>query len=282
MRLNRLYREFDVRYLEMDPLELVRRYDDPKDQEIAGFIAAALALGKYELIRGAVTDVLSRMGPSPYAYVRTFDPAKQADDFSGFTYRFYRARDMGLLASMMGHAVREFGGLEACFLRHDRPGDPDIGAGLSGLVRTLLSCEVRPFYEKLPARGAGIRHFLADPADGSTCKRLNLYLRWMVRPGPLDLGIWTSVSPSRLLIPVDTHIARLAPLLGLARRKSPDWKMASEITESLRRIDPNDPVKYDFALCTIGKLYTCSEDPEKSSCASCPLKGVCRRFLMQS
>lgn len=280
--LNQLYREFDIRYLEMDPLELVRQYPDPKDQEIAGFIAAALAIGQYELIRKAVTAVLSKMGHSPAAYVRTFNPRKQRKDFTGFVYRFYQGRDIGLLVSLMHQAVQEFGSLESCFIRYDDPSGPEIRSGLSGFVRKLLSYDVHPFYKDPPSRGSGIRHFLADPADGSPCKRLNLYLRWMVRSDHLDLGIWKSVSPARLVIPVDTHIARLAPHLGLTRRKSADWKMALEITESLREFDPDDPVKYDFALCTIGKLNTCSEDPAKATCRLCPLSGLCNRFLMQS
>ncbi|NQT27841.1 TIGR02757 family protein [candidate division KSB1 bacterium] len=265
--------------MELDPLELVRQYDDPKDQEIAGFIAAGLAIGQVELIRKAVTDVLSRMGNSPFAFVSHFDTQRDKNIFADFVYRFYRGRDIGLLVSMMARAVREFGSLESCFFKYYHSSDPDIGKALSGLVRKLLSYDVRPFYEQLPARGSGIRHFLADPADGSSCKRLNLYLRWMVRKDHLDLGVWKSVSAAKLVIPVDTHIARLAPHLGLTQRKSADWKMATEITESLRRFDPDDPAKYDFALCTIGKLNTCSDDPDKSTCQSCPLNGSCTRFM---
>ncbi len=275
IKLNQLYQKFDAAYLELDPLDLVRQYQDPRDQEIAGFIAAALAVGQYRLIRKAVTEVLSRMGGSPFAFVSAFDPLTDKNTFSDFVYRFYRGRDIGLLISMMAGAVREFGSLESCFLRHYQPTDPDIGKALSGFVRRLLSCDVRPFYEQMPSRGSGIRHFLADPADGSTCKRLNLFLRWMIRKDHLDLGIWKSVSAAKLVIPVDTHIARLVPHLGLTRRKSADWKMAVEITESLRSFDPEDPVKYDFALCTIGKLRACPDPPDRMRCADCPLIAHC-------
>lgn len=281
-KLNQLYREYDTTYLKLDPLDLVRRYSDPKDQEIAGFIAAALSIGQYELIRKAVTDVLSRMNASPFEFVSAFDPSRCHRIFSDFVYRFYRGRDIGLLISLMARAICEFGSLEQCFLQGYHPDDPDIGKALSGFVRRLLSYDVRPFYDQIPGRGSGIRHFLADPADGSTCKRLNLYLRWMVRKDPVDLGVWKSIPAAMLVMPVDTHIARLAPRLGLTQRKSADWKMAQEITESLREFDPDDPVKYDFALCTTGKLNTCSDNPEKSTCNACPLQGACNHLFMHA
>jgi uncharacterized protein (TIGR02757 family) len=115
---------------------------------------------------------------------------------------------------------------------------------------------------------------LADPASGGACKRLNLFLRWMVRKDPVDLGIW-NLSSSRLVIPIDTHLARLGRNLGLTRRVSPGWAMAVEITESLKRFNPEDPVRYDFALCTVGKLNPC---PERGPCPDCPIQSRCLRF----
>jgi uncharacterized protein (TIGR02757 family) len=277
VKLDRLYQDFDTSYLSLDPLELVRRYPDPKDQEITGFIAAALAIGQVDLIRKAVGEVLEKMGASPNVFVRRFDAQRDAGLFDDFVYRFYRGRDVGLLLSWAGDVVRHYGSLEGLFLKGYHADDPDIGSALSRFVQYLLTRDPFPFYSRTPEKGSSIRHFLADPADGSTCKRLNLFLRWMVRSDTPDLGVWRSIPPSKLIMPIDTHIARLAPLLGLTSRKSADWKMAVEITESLRKLDPNDPVKYDFALCTIGKLNTCSDDLQQSTCRLCPLNGFCRR-----
>ena len=121
-----------------------------------------------------------------------------------------------------------------------------------------------------------MRFLLPSPEEGSGCKRLNLYLRWMVRRGDgLDLGLWTSVHPRQLLMPVDTHVARIAAYIGLTRRMSPGWRMTEEITASLRRLDPGDPVRYDFALCRLGILDACPRRRNPVICADCPLEPVC-------
>lgn len=274
--LDRLYREYSLDCLSLDPLELVRIYKDPGDREIAGFIAVSLALGRAELIRKAVTEVLERMGPSPYRFVFRYDPRSDSKKFHGFVYRFFRAADLQLLMVWMHRIIREHGNLGEFFLSGYHASDNNIGPALSRFVRGMLGLEVpeslRPAFKK----GAGLRPFLADPADGSACKRLNLFLRWMVRKDALDLGIWTGVSPSKLVIPLDTHIARLGKRLGLTMRNTPDWKMALEITQSLRAFDPDDPVKYDFALCTIGKLQACPDPLDRAKCADCPLILHCK------
>ena len=121
-----------------------------------------------------------------------------------------------------------------------------------------------------------MRYFFSSPAGGSACKRLNLYLRWMVRHDPgLDLGLWTEVPPSRLVIPLDTHVARIARYVGLSSRNTADWKMALEVTRALREFDPGDPVKYDFAICRLGILDYCPRKRDALKCAACLLKPVC-------
>jgi uncharacterized protein (TIGR02757 family) len=280
--LDRLVAEYSVKCLPLDPLELVRKYGDPKDQEIAGFVAAALALGRAGLIRQAARDVLDRMGPSPYRFVRRFEPARDFERFSGFVYRFFRDRDVGLLVFWMHLAVREHGSLGQFFRAGYDPSDADVGPALSRFVQSMLKSEVPAGFHPACQKGFGLRHaglrnFLADPAEGSACKRLNLFLRWMVRKDDLDLGIWRDIPTSRLVIPLDTHIARLGKKLGLTSRNTPDWKMALEITESLRAFDPIDPVKYDFALCTVGKLHACPDPFSRDACGGCPLLPCCGR-----
>jgi uncharacterized protein (TIGR02757 family) len=273
--LDLLYAEYSMECLALDPLELVRQYENPADQEIAGFVAAAFALGQAELIRKAAKEILELMGPSPYRFVYRFNPGRDFNRFRGFVYRFFRDRDVGLLVFWMHLIVQKYISLAQLFLTGYRPVDADIGPALSRFVQTILKLEVPTIFRPALKKGSGLRHFLADPAEGSACKRLNLYLRWMVRRDAIDLGIWKDVPPSKLVIPLDTHVARLGKKLKLTARSASDWKMALEITESLRAFDPDDPVKYDFALCTVGKLHACPEPFNKGACGSCPLILCC-------
>jgi uncharacterized protein (TIGR02757 family) len=274
--LDRLYQDYSLNHLQMDPLELVRNYSDPKDQEIAGLIAAFLALGRVELIRESVRKVLELFGRSPHAFVLNYDPERDRDLFHPFVYRFYRGKDLEKLVWWLQKILETNKTIERFFLRYYQTEDSDIGPALSRFIRGVLSLSPHPFYLEIPPKGSGIRHFLADPKDGSGCKRLNLFLRWMVRRDTLDLGLWRKVNPSKLIIPLDVHIARLGIKLGLTNRKSADWKMALEITESLRQFDPDDPVRYDFALCKVGMLYSCPDQFDPSHCSDCPLATFCK------
>jgi uncharacterized protein (TIGR02757 family) len=279
--LDRLARDYSAECLPLDPLELVRKYKNPEDQEIAGFISACLALGRAELIRRAAGEALERMGSSPARFVSRFDPGPDSKKFDGFVYRFFRSEDLLLLFYWTHRVVRKHGSLGEFFRSGYLPSDENIGPSLSRFVRGMTGLDVPKSMRPALRNGSGLSHFLADPADGSACKRLNLYLRWMVRRDCLDLGIWTGIPASKLIIPLDTHIARLGKKLGLTRRNAPDWKMAVEITESLRRFDPDDPVKYDFALCTVGKLQACPQPPERVKCAQCPLVGHCQEWIRE-
>lgn len=273
--LDRLYQSYSLNHLQMDPLELVRRYGHPRDQEIAGLMAAFLAIGQVDLIRKNVHHVLTQMGDSPRDFVLHYDPVKDRNLFNGFRYRFYKGQDLHQFIWWMQRILVSHATIEQFFLRGYDADDSDIGPSLSRFVRAVLSLELHPFYPNVPEKGCGIRHFLADPQDGSGCKRLNLFLRWMVRKDNLDLGLWHRINPSQLIIPLDVHIARLGVRLGLTNRKSADWKMAQEITESLREFDPDDPVKYDFALCKVGMLYRCPDQYKESHCLECPLVSFC-------
>ncbi len=265
----------DASYLNLDPLEIVRRYEDPLDIEIAGIFACALALGRADLIRKAVADALERMGPSPGRFIRNYDPVRKGGAFRGFVYRFFREADLDLLSLRLGNAIQDHGTLGRFFAKGYSPDHADIGPSLSAFVRGLSDAPVPKSLRRAMEPGSGLRHFLADPADGSACKRLNLYLRWMVRKDGLDFGIWPDIPASKLVIPLDTHVARIGRRLGLTQRSAADWKMAIEITEVLRRFDPEDPVRYDFALCTAGKLQACPDPPDRGACPECPFAGFC-------
>ncbi len=272
--LDSLYYRYQNDYLSLDPLEFVHEYPSPEDQEIVAFIAAALAIGRVDLFRKVIQTILKIMQPSPRVYVRRFDPEAWTD-LQGFVYRFYRREDIGLLLSYLKQILDRHDTLETFFLLNYSASQLHTGSALSAFVKGFLQLDPLPFYAQPPAKGQGIRHFLSNPEDGSSCKRLNLFLRWMVRRDNLDLGIWTKVSPAKLIIPVDTHIARISRKLTLTQRKAASWKMALEITEKLKHLDPEDPVKYDFALCTVGKLNACPKEKNDLGCVQCPVKEFC-------
>ncbi|MBN1893612.1 TIGR02757 family protein [bacterium] len=274
-KLDGLYLSYDASFLHLDPLEIVRRYRDPADAEIAAFISAALSIGRVDLFRPAIEKALGSLRPGLSAFVRSFDPARDLRIFNGFVYRFFRGPDLAVLLWRMKQILIGYGSIQSFFLEAHDPAARHIGPALSSFIRRIRSIPAHPVLKGYP--GSGIRAFLADPEDGSACKRLNLFLRWMVRKDHLDLGLWTGVRPDQLVMPVDTHIARIGRMLGLTGIQSPGWAMALEITDSLRRFDPADPVKYDFALCTIGKTNACPSEPGAPACRLCPLDGYCIR-----
>jgi uncharacterized protein (TIGR02757 family) len=252
--------------VEQDPLSSVLAYSDPADQEIAGLIGALLAYGRVDLLQAHVDRVLALLGDHPARSLRCRVPHLPPD----LVYRFHRTSDIDALLRGTRRVLLERGSLGAAFAAHWKS---------HGALRPALT----GFVEEIRAGagnggGAGLKFLLADPARGGACKRWNLYLRWMVRcgPGDPDPGPWRGRMPtSALLIPLDTHIVRVGGRLGLTRRRTSNWKMAEEITHSLRRVDRDDPVRYDFPLCHLGISGHCPPRLKKSDCARCPLAGVC-------
>lgn len=248
-------------------------YSDPRDQEIAAFVAACFALGRVDLLRKAVRTVLDGMGPSPVAYVSDTGPDRMKKQFKNFVYRFFKGDDVAVLLFWIKQILEKYGSLEHLFLEGYRDGDCNISPALSRFARRIIGLKTQPVVSSLPLN-SGLRAYLSDPESGSGCKRLSLFLRWVVRTGEPDLGIWKSVTPAKLVIPLDTHVIRLGRKLGLTKRVTPDWKMAMEITESLRRFDPEDPVKYDFVLCHAGMERACPKDGVEAGCEGCVF-GMC-------
>jgi len=268
-RLDALVATFDISTIEPDPLQLALRYDDPLDQEVAGLIAAAFAYGRADIIVANIGAVLAKMTPSPHRYLASFDRREAARRFAGFAHRFHKTPDLVALFARLSRAIREHGSLGALFEKCYDPSDTDIAPSLARFVGVILSRE--------DGEGSSsLRYLLTSPTDGSACKRMNLYLRWMVRRTAPDLGLWTFVDPAKLVMPVDTHVHRIATFLGLNDRKSADWKTARTLTDSLARFDAADPVRYDFALCRLGILDLCSRKRKKENCDVCLLRDVCR------
>jgi uncharacterized protein (TIGR02757 family) len=254
--LEELCRLYDRRFLDSDPLGLVRRFDDPEDREIVGLLAAGLAYGRVASIRASVGRLLAILGPHPSRFIAAFDPVRDARRFDGFVHRFTRGRDVALLLLLVRQA-RERGGLEALLLASDPdPAAPTLGPALDAFGAALFSLDAGPFARdgRVPRRD-GARWLLPVPAGGSACKRSCLFLRWMVRPDDgIDCGVWSRVSRARLVLPLDTHLARVVTTLRWTRRKSPGWGMALDATARLRALDPEDPVRFDFALSRLGIL----------------------------
>jgi uncharacterized protein (TIGR02757 family) len=280
-RHERLHRSLDEQYdayniadAVSDPINLVRRFTSPDDIEVAAFCAASLAFGRVASVLQSVRALYALMGPSPARYVRRFDPARERTRFEGLVHRWTRGEDLMALLWVLRQMLDRAGSIEGFFAEGDDPSSPDIEGALESFSRRALAFDVSPAYGRVPPR-PGVCYFFPRPSTGSACKRLNLFLRWMVRKDDVDFGVWARVTPARLIVPLDTHVIRLGRCLELTRYTSPGWRMASDITASLRRLDPIDPVKYDFSLCHVGMMGACGfGTPQRDR--QCPFKGSCR------
>lgn len=271
--LDGVYLDFDHRNEVADPVDLVQRYADPADQEVAGFCAAGLAFGRVASVLSSVGSLLSAMGPSPAGFVRRFDPGQPHRSIRKLRHRWIGGRDLVALLVILRHMLETAGSIEQFFLGGYQPEADDIGPALDDFCRRAREVDVESVYRRSGER-RGVGYFFPRPSDGSACKRLNLYLRWMVRDDRVDFGIWSHVDRSKLVVPLDTHVIRVGQCLGLTSYRSPGWAMAKEITLTLRQLDPHDPVKYDFSLCHIGMQNACGFNQPQGD-QLCPLRGVC-------
>lgn len=236
--LERLYRRYNRReFVHPDPLEFLYRYPAVADREIAGLVASSLALGRVKQILSSVERALAVMGPSPRRYLERTPEGRIERAFETFRHRFAGGHDMACLLKGARRVVARFGSLNACFI-----------AGICPDDETVLPA-LREFAARMDCPGNCL---LPEPGKASACKRLNLFLRWMVRSDDVDPGGWTGVSAARLIVPLDTHMARIGAAWGLTRRKSAGMAMALEITRAFRKVAPRDPVRYDFALTRFG------------------------------
>jgi uncharacterized protein (TIGR02757 family) len=266
------------RHLSNDPVQFVHRYEDPRDREVVGLIAAVFAYGNVKSVLKTVDAALQYLGESPSSTLATFDPRKDGRRLRGFYHRFNTSRDLGVLFWIIRRALEDYGSLESAFAAGLAPADADTSAALENFCKTLLGFGHEQFYPRGELkRRIGVRFFFPRPSEGSACKRLNLYLRWMVRPEDgIDCGVWNRVAPRQLVIPLDTHIARISSYIGLTEMRSPGWSMALEITRSLRALHAEDPLRYDFALCHLGIAGDCPRKRNLEKCARCPIVAICR------
>lgn len=272
-RLESLYATFDHVDSATDPVHIVRRYGSREDREIVGFCAAALAFGRVASVLQSIEALLTVMGPHPAEFVRGFEPVRDSARIEPLVHRWIRGRDLVALLLILKRMLRESKSIEAFFVAADDPSTPDIGPALDAFAARALETDLTEAYGRVPKR-PGVCYFFPNPSAGSACKRLNLFLRWMVRKDAIDMGVWTRVSPSRLIVPLDTHVIRLGRCLRVTHYATPGWKMAAEITAALRAINPQDPVRYDFSLCHVGMMNACGYGRPQGN-TQCPLRGVC-------
>jgi uncharacterized protein (TIGR02757 family) len=297
-RLEALRRDWSARRLDSDPLAFAHGFTDPGDREVAAFLAASLAFGRVASIQASVARVLEAMGPRPAVFLEEWDE-KGIPALRAFRHRWVSGKDVEDLLRMVKRARRAHGSLGALFAAGDAAGEKtgDFLAGEEGQQRRMgadgadyvsaLSTFLRNLHLLAPSHktsSRGLKFLLPSPGGGSACKRQHLFLRWMVRTEGFDLGLWTGgrFTPARLLLPMDTHVHRIAIYLGLTRRKSADLAAAREATGWLRALNPGDPVAYDWALSRLGILAECVTERTRRHCERCAVRPVCRASLIPS
>lgn len=260
--LDKLYQQYRKSYSN-DPIKFPHQYKRELDIEVVGFLASAFAYGKVELFMNVISIILDRMGSSPSEYLLNFNFKREKDRFAGVYYRFNNESDILALLYCLSETMKKWGSLKNLFL-YSFEKTNNIKLALTQFVDEIRS------FNKFELSLKKFEYLLASPKNGSACKRLNLFLRWMVRDRDIDFGIWKEVGKENLIIPLDTHVGKISRCLGLLTRKSNDWKAAQELTSNLKKFDPRDPVKYDFALCHIGIDGVCNT----KNCDKCEIKGT--------
>lgn len=228
-----------------DPVQFAYRYDTPADKEVVAFISALLSYGSVTQILSSIEKALLPLGQSPAQYLKN---NSLSGLWGGFQHRFTQGVDLEMIGYFLKETLSRYGSIESCFV--DCP-SKSLEARLSFFVnRFWKSSFISQFQKPLKKRERNLKYLLSDPQRGSACKRLNLFLRWVVRPADgIDLGIWSQVHPQDLILPVDTHILKILRALKWTSSQTASWKVALSATERLRRICPEDPIRYDFALC---------------------------------
>jgi uncharacterized protein (TIGR02757 family) len=268
--LDRLAAEFDLLgAVREDPVGVVHAVPHPEDRELAAFVAACLAFGSVRAFRPKIREVLEALGPRPTPTVQETTLEALHRRLHRFRYRWIGAADLAGLLAATGALLRRHGSLEAAFAQGLEPEEKDLGPALDRFVASL--------WAELPeSPGPGLRFLLPSPSRGSACKRLCLFLRWVTRPADgVDLGLWSALSPARLVVPLDVHMCRFGRRLGFTRRATPGWSMAQEITRGLRRLAPEDPLRYDFVICHMGISGRCGSRRHPRTCLGCPLGDLC-------
>jgi uncharacterized protein (TIGR02757 family) len=240
------YKAFDKSQISPDPLEILHVFESDLNKEALGLISSIYAYGNIKQIIKSQERILMATGYNPHDFILNLS-RNDENKLRLITHRFYTGNDTAQLFRALSHIYNEYGSIKDYFLRYYDAKEKNLKNAIEGFSLSLIE-----YFRQKNTLTHGTRFMFPLPSAGSACKRMNLFLRWMVRKDELDFGIWNEISPAKLVIPVDTHIARISKKLKLTRLNNVSWKMAEEITDNLRKFDPNDPVKYDFAICHIG------------------------------
>lgn len=242
--LENLYRKYNQKNFVNDPIWNVIYFKNEIDQEVLGFIAAQYSFGNITQINKILEKVNILLSPSPFEKILDHEYLKYLSKNSIINHRFLFHNEFIGLLKTLNHVYNEFGSLKNLFLIKYNPHEKNLKNSISNFSNQLR--KIHKKFSKIPLRK--LKFLYPSPESGSACKRLNLFLRWMVRKDNIDLGLWKEIKPSQLVIPLDVHIYQVAKHFRLTTRKSLSWDMAVEITENLRKFNRKDPVKYDFAL----------------------------------
>lgn len=229
-------------FINDDPVSIPHLFTKKQDIEIAGFFAAVFAWGNRKTIIQKSRELMSRMNMRPHSFCVSRNETRLMS-LEGFKHRTFNDTDLLYFVEFFNYHYSRHDSLETAFTMHGN----SIEEMLNGFYEYFFSLQ------HVPAR---TRKHIASPSKGSTCKRMNMFMRWMVRSDDkgVDFGIWNNISPSQLICPIDLHVARVANHFQLLKRKQVDWRAAVELTEYLRTLDKRDPVKYDFALFGLGVI----------------------------
>lgn len=256
--------------IKRDPIQFPRQYSHPEDQEVSALIASCLAYGQVTQFIPKIGRLLSSMGESPAQFLRNTSSQKLQKICNGFDYRFTKEQDIYELLSVLQKILKTWNSLESLFRKGYHSHHESYFDALSYFVETLKKESV--------SQSHGFSHLIPHPQKKSPVKRLCLFLRWMIRPkDAVDLGTWSGLPANKLMIPLDTHISRIAYQLGLVEEGPQNLRRAREITLSLKQLDQMDPLKYDFYLAHLGISGKCPKRQKKELCQECALQKVCLR-----
>lgn len=232
----------------LDPVSLVYPYQEAKDREVVAFLIALISYGNVRTILQSGEKLLGPLGDSPFDYLVS---DRSLNLWSNFKHRFTTGKDIEIITHWLRNILKREGSLEGFFLKTAHSSDASMKEKLSSFVRGIWSEKIpKHLFNDLEKRKRNLKYLISDPDQGSACKRLNMFLRWVVRPKDgVDLGLWKQVSPSELMLPIDTHILQTLKKLRWIRNDNANWKAVELATKRLREISSEDPIRYDFALC---------------------------------
>jgi uncharacterized protein (TIGR02757 family) len=253
--LHEYYKRFhQPRFLEWDPLLLVREFHGSPAQEYIALVAALMAFGGVKQILTSLRKFVIHVGLEQNTDVLSLPVDELARRLEGFVHRVYTGRDLAQLTALYQESRRRHGTLGEHFLTHHQAPNETIEQGLAGVIADYKAWTLASDFKP----GPHFKHMLNSPEQGSTCKRWLMYLKWMVRGDDgIDLGLWrihAEIRPDQLLIPLDTHLLKISKKLGLTRLNTANFKMSIEVTRALKKTDPHDPTRFDFSLCRFGML----------------------------